>query len=77
MESVLLKSFTEVERLIAETEEDYVLKAKALAEDTERVIAYKFSLRNRLMKSPLGQHERFTAILEQLYAYLHEYHLGI
>ncbi len=53
--------------LIADSPEDYVQKAVALAEDRERLIALRAGIRERMQASSLLDHAGFTRKLEQAY----------
>ncbi|MBV8169215.1 MAG: hypothetical protein JO021_20650, partial [Alphaproteobacteria bacterium] len=53
--------------LIAETLDDYVVKAAALAGDLDRLAALRAGLRQRLVAAPIGDPARFTRSLEDTY----------
>lgn len=57
----------ELSELIAESEDDYVNKAVALAGDRDRLEGWRGELRQRLESSPLMDGERFTRDLEANY----------
>ncbi len=50
--------------LIAQTPEDYVAEAVALARDRDRLASYRATLRGRLLGSPLTDGKRFATQLE-------------
>jgi len=53
--------------LIAETLDDYVAKAAALAGDLDRLAALRTTLRQRLIAAPIGDPQRFVRTLEDAY----------
>ncbi len=53
--------------LVAASQEEYVEKACALAQDLVRLRDYKTNLRARFTSSPVCDAERFTTYLEQAY----------
>jgi len=52
---------------VAETEDDYVSKAKRLTEDINRLEVLRPRLRQRLLDSPLCDAERFARNLEDAF----------
>ena len=62
----LLKSIG-LEELVAESEDEYVTKAVALANDIRRLTAMREGLRGLLMTSPLTDSTTFTVNLEKAY----------
>jgi len=53
--------------LVAETPEDYVVKASALARNVAELERFRMELRSRMLASPLMDGRRFTLALEALY----------
>jgi predicted O-linked N-acetylglucosamine transferase (SPINDLY family) len=53
--------------LIAESLDDYVAKAAALAADLDRLTALRAALRQRLIASPIGDPQGFARTLEGAY----------
>jgi predicted O-linked N-acetylglucosamine transferase (SPINDLY family) len=53
--------------LVARSEQEYVDKAVALARDPQRIAAWRGSLRDRVLASPLADSARFTRDLEGAY----------
>ncbi len=62
------------QELIAQSDDEYIEIAKSLAKDRKRVLSYKSSLRDRLLKSTLCNHQRFVSFLERIYFHVHEHH---
>ncbi len=56
-----------LEELIAETPEEYVAKAVALANDRERLVGWRRDLRERMRGSALGDARRFARTLEHAF----------
>jgi predicted O-linked N-acetylglucosamine transferase (SPINDLY family) len=57
--------------LVARSDQEYVDKAVALARDPQRIVAWRGSLRSRILASPLANSARFTLDLEDAYRSLH------
>jgi predicted O-linked N-acetylglucosamine transferase (SPINDLY family) len=53
--------------LVARSDQEYVDKAVALARDPQRIVAWRGSLRSRILASPLADSARFTRDLEAAY----------
>jgi predicted O-linked N-acetylglucosamine transferase (SPINDLY family) len=64
---VSLLSHVGLPELIADTLDDYVAKAAALAGDLDRLAALRTGLRPRLVAAPIGDPQRFTRALEDAY----------
>jgi predicted O-linked N-acetylglucosamine transferase (SPINDLY family) len=64
---VSLLSHVGLPELIADTLDDYVAKAAALAGDPDRLAALRGGLRQRLVESPIGDPQRFARSLEDAY----------
>jgi predicted O-linked N-acetylglucosamine transferase (SPINDLY family) len=57
--------------LVARSDQEYVDKAVALARDPQRIVAWRGSLRSRILASPLADSARFTRDLEDAYRSMH------
>ena len=57
--------------LVARSDQEYVDKAVALALDPQRIVAWRNSLRSRILASPLADSARFARDLEDAYRSLH------
>jgi predicted O-linked N-acetylglucosamine transferase (SPINDLY family) len=57
--------------LVARSDQEYVDKAVALARDPQRIVAWRNSLRSRILASPLADSARFARDLEDAYRSLH------
>jgi predicted O-linked N-acetylglucosamine transferase (SPINDLY family) len=53
--------------LVARSDQEYVDKAVALARDPQRIVAWRDSLRSRILASPLADSARFARDLESAY----------
>ena len=56
-----------LEELIAESPEEYVQKAVTLADNQEKLIAFRRDLRKRMRGSALGDANRFARTLEKAF----------